>query len=293
MIRDDFGIERSDQEGFYMRFRATRPSGFPVGVFLGAICVVLAIGGGAAPTRAAPLVRDWKTVRIGIDTFDPPFSTIDPEQGPAGFDVAIAKTLCDRMKVHCEFVPATRDALVADLLARRSDAVVASLPMTDDLRRTVDFTDRYHSSSGRFVTTAIGGLTDTSPESLRNKAVGALAGSRFATYLNDAYGPHGTIVKLYKTETEAYADLREGRISAYFGSAIRLYHWFSDGTGGRCCRFVGPDVRNPHALGNGAGIAVRKEDGDLRDMFNKALADILRDGTYEKVNAAYFTFLIY
>jgi polar amino acid transport system substrate-binding protein len=242
---------------------------------------------------AAPAAKDWKTVRIGIDGFNPPFSSIDPDQGPAGFDVAIAKALCDRIKARCDFVPAARGALLGDLQTRRSDAVVASLAITDERRKTVDFTDKYYTLTARFAVARTSGLTDVSIDTLRGKMIGAVEGSTFATYLTDIYGAKGAIIKLYHTDAEAESDLRSGHVSAVFGSSIQLYRWFEDGPGGRCCRFVGPEIRSPKILGDGAGIAIRKEDGDLRELFNKALADILRDGTYEKINAMYFNFLIY
>jgi polar amino acid transport system substrate-binding protein len=136
-------------------------------------------------------------------------------------------------------------------------------------------------------------LTAISPEALRGKSVGAIEGTQYATYLADVYAPKGATVKLYRTEADARTDLRDGNIAALFGGAIRLYRWLDEGASGRCCRFLGPSVRSPKILGEGAGIAIRKEDGDLREMFNRALADILRDGTYDKINAMYFNFLIY
>ena len=247
----------------------------------------------AVPSLAAPPLKDWRTVRIGIDSANPPFSSVSPDQVPSGFDVAIAKALCDHMKVTCIFVPEARDALLPALLLRRSDAVVSSVLITEDGKKAVDFTDKYYSMAARFAVTTASGLTDISPDAMQSKSVGAVQGSRFAVYLTEVYAPKGAIVKLYKTEAEAFADMRDGRLNALLGGAIRLYRWFDEGTGGRCCRFAGPDIRNLKYLGEGAGIAIRKEDGELRDMFNKALADILRDGTYEKVNAGYFNFLVY
>ena len=46
-------------------------------------------------------------------------------------------------------------------------------------------------------------------------------------------------------------------------------------------------------FGEGAGIATRKEDQDLVDMFNKAIAEIVADGTYKKINDKYFPYSIY
>jgi polar amino acid transport system substrate-binding protein len=257
------------------------------------LAMIILASATVSSSMAAPVVKDWKTVRIGIDSFNPPFSSIDPDQGPNGFDVAMARTLCERIKARCDFVPAARGALLGDLMARRSDAVIASMAITDERRKTVDFTDKYYTITGRFAVSRTSGIADVSTEKMRGKAIGAAEGSPFATYVTEVYGAKGAIVKLYRTDSEAEADLRAGRLAVVFGSAIRLYRWFDEGTSGQCCRFVGPEIRSPKVLGEGAGIAIRKEDGDLRELFNRAIADILRDGTYEKVNAMYFNFLIY
>lgn len=255
--------------------------------------LVLAVAGLTAAALAAPPAKDPKSVRIGIDRAHPPFSWIDPEQGPQGFDVAIAKALCARMQMQCEFIADTRDALVGNLLARRTDAVVASLPITDEAKKTVDFTDRYEAISGRFVMARSTEITDPSPEALKDKIVGVLAGSRYLRYLDAVYAPHGVIVRTVPTVDALHTEIQAGRVQAIFGDGIEFYRWFEAASGARCCRFVGAAVKDAKWLGDGAGIAVRREDQGLRDAFNRALADIRRDGSYEKLNAAYLPFLLY
>ena len=61
------------------------------------------------------------------------------------------------------------------------------------------------------------------------------------------------------------------------------------GDDGQCCAFVGEAVVKDDLI----GIAIRKEDSDLKAMFNKAIAEIVADGTYETINEKYFPFSIY
>lgn len=244
-------------------------------------------------SSAAPAAKDPKSLRIGIDRAHPPFSWIDPEQGPQGFDVAIAKALCARMQVQCEFVADTRDALIGNLLARRTDAVVASLPVTEEARKSVDFTDRYESVAGRFVVARGSEIADPTPEMLKDKVVGVLAGSRYLRYLDAVYAPRGVIVRALTSVDALHTELQAGRVQAIFGDPVELYLWFETGAGGRCCRFAGASVKDAKWLGDGAGIAVRREDQGLREALSRALGDIRRDGSYEKLNAAYLPFLLY
>jgi len=62
-----------------------------------------------------------------------------------------------------------------------------------------------------------------------------------------------------------------------------------------CCEWkvdVDP-VKYVKYFGEGAGIAIRPEDKDLVEMFNKAIDAIVADGTYAKINEKYFPFSIY
>jgi polar amino acid transport system substrate-binding protein len=254
---------------------------------------VLAITGLTAAVLAAPAAKDPKSLRIGIDRAHPPFSWIDPEQGAQGFDVAIGKALCARMQVNCEFIADTRDALIGNLLARRTDAVIASLPITDEAKKTIDFTDRYEAASGRFVMARSTEIAEPTPEALKDKIVGVLVGSRYLRYLDAIYAPRGVIVRTLATPDALHTELQAGRIQAIFDDPVELYGWFDTGSGARCCRFVGTAVKDAKWLGDGAGIAVRREDQGLRDAFNRALSEIRRDGSYEKLNAAYLPFLLY
>ena len=60
-----------------------------------------------------------------------------------------------------------------------------------------------------------------------------------------------------------------------------------------CCELVGtlPIVDEIHGVGTGVGL--RKEDQDLKEMFNKALATIRANGKYKAINDKYFSFDAY
>ena len=62
---------------------------------------------------------------------------------------------------------------------------------------------------------------------------------------------------------------------------------------GKGYQFIGPDLSDPRWFGEGAGIAIRKQDTDLVEKFNAAIAKIRSDGTYQKIQAKYFDFNVY
>ena len=64
------------------------------------------------------------------------------------------------------------------------------------------------------------------------------------------------------------------------------------GPGGEAFELVGAEIRDP-TLGEGAGIAVRKEDTDLLALLSRAIAGVRADGTYERISRRYFSYDIY
>ncbi len=62
---------------------------------------------------------------------------------------------------------------------------------------------------------------------------------------------------------------------------------------GKDFEFTGPSFSGSKWFGFGAGIAVRKQDPELRDAFNTAIDAIRADGTYDRIRSAHFGFDIY
>jgi len=229
-----------------------------------------------------------KKVRIGTEGAYPPFNSVDSSGQLVGFDIDISKALCAKMKVECTFVAQDWDGIIPALLAKKFDAIVASMSITDERKQKVAFTDPYYLTPGNFIAPKDTKITDISPAALKGKTIGAQSSTTGSTYLEDKY--KDSDIKLYATQDEANADLQSGRLDAVLADKFVLYEWLEKTDAGKCCKFVGPDLKDVNP--QGTGIAVRKEDNELREMLNKAIKDIVADGTYQKINAKYFPFPI-
>jgi len=225
-----------------------------------------------------------EVLRIGTEGAYPPFNQIDPSGELIGFDIDIAQALCNNMKVTCEFVRQDWDGIIPGLLARKYDAIVASMSITEERRQAVAFTDPYVSNKLRFVA-AEGAELD--PANLKGKVIGAQRATISASYLED-HPIKGAKVKLYDTQENAYLDLASGRVDALLADMLVSWEWLNS-EAGRGFAFLG----EPIDLGDRFGIAVRKGDTELLARLNTALAEIIADGTYEELNAKYFPFPIY
>ena len=230
--------------------------------------------------------KDWKTVRIGIEAAYPPFNGYNANNELVGFDYDIGLALCAKMGVECTFVAQDWDGMIPALLAGKYDAIVSSMSITDERKEVVDFTDKYYTNALTFVAPKDTDITDVSPAGMAGKTLGAQGSTVSAQFLEENYGDAD--VKLYPTQDDAYLDLASGRLDAVLADVGPSNLWLSSADGA-CCAFLGDAVVKDDLV----GIAIRKDDADLKEMFNKAIADIVADGTYAGINAKYFPFSIY
>ena len=229
--------------------------------------------------------KDWTTVRIGSEGAYPPFNSIDSNNELQGFDIDIAKALCEKMQVECTFVTQDWDGMIPALTSGKYDAIIASMSITDERKQVIDFTDKYYTNSLTFVASDESGFTAVGPADLAGKTLGAQSSTVSATFLEENYGESD--IKLYPTQDEVNLDLVAGRIDMLFVDKLPGLEWLKTADGGNY-EFVGTDLPT-----DGVGAGVRQADTDLRDQISEAIVAIKADGTYDKINAKYFPFSIW
>mgnify|MGYP001327155819 CR=1 FL=1 len=255
-----------------------------------ALAAVVALGIGALGAGTA-LAKDWKKLRIATEGAYPPFNEVGPDGKLKGFDIDIANALCAELKVECEITTHDWDGMIPALIARKFDAIVASMSITEERKKKVDFTDKYYQTPARYVAKK-GSSIEISAQGLKGKRIGVQRETIHDRYATDNYGNVAQIVR-YGTQDEANLDLSAGRVDLLLADSIALKTGFLDTAAGKDFAFVGPELRDPKWFGEGAGIAVRKEDDDLKRMLNQAIAAIRKNGTYDRIAGKYFDFDVY
>ncbi|MAK89773.1 MAG: amino acid ABC transporter [Oceanospirillaceae bacterium] len=239
----------------------------------------------AVSCATAPFALAGDKIRIATEGAYAPFNMVSSSGELIGFDVDIAKALCAEMKADCEIVAQDWDGIIPALLARKYDAIIASMSITEDRLKVVDFSNKYYSNVLAFVGPA-GKTMDTSKAGLKGLVLGAQRSTIAGQTLEDNYGDV-VDVKLYDTQDNAYLDLAAGRIDGILSDKFPAYDWLQTEDGAKF-EFKGEDLD----IDDEIGIAIRKGD-KLKEKLNKALDAIVANGTYKEINAKYFPFDIY
>ena len=225
-------------------------------------------------------------LKIGTEGAFPPFTMLNAQGEAVGFDLDIAKVLCERIGAECEVVLFDWDGMIPALNAKKFDMLAASMSVTEERKNAIDFTDHYYTNKLQFVAPkSVDFKTDE--KSLKGKIIGAQRATLAGTWLEDNLDDVVDI-KLYDTQENAYLDLASGRIDAMLADTFVQWEWLKSDAG-QDFEFKGESVFDDDKI----AIGLRKGNDDLRMRLNKALAEIRADGTYEKINAKYFPFSIY
>ena len=119
--------------------------------------------------------NEWNKIRIGVEGAYPPFSEVAPDGTLKGFDIDIARALCEEIGTECVLVPQDWDGIIPALLARKYDAIIASMSITPERKKKVAFSDKYYNSPAKFARKKGSGIT-ISKAGLKGKTVGVQRG---------------------------------------------------------------------------------------------------------------------
>ena len=268
---------------------------------LSVLSIALAAGGALAQGKK------WETVKIATEGAYEPWNFTGPGGKLEGFEIDLANDLCARMKVKCEIVAQDWDGIIPALQAKKYDAIMAGMSITDERKKTIDFAGPYAAGPNGFLVAkdsalakmpgtgqafnlstqqaaAEKAIADLKPV-LKGKTIGVQTSTIHANFA-DKYLKDVVEIREYKTTEQHDLDLAAGRIDAVLADATALNGTlrkpeFKDYV------LVGPSITGG-LLGPGVGAGIRKEDTDLKTMFNEAIAAAKADGTIKSLSEKWF-----
>ena len=281
------------------------PAAWPAAAL--ALCVVMALhpfGGmafgqavGAEPPVQVPGFWDPRrrperpdlgrvvVIRFLTEVDYPPFNFAGPDGNPQGFNVDLARMMCEELKVACTIQMRRFETLLAALNENRGDGVIASIAVTPEMRAKVDFTDPYYRTPGRFVARRDFPI-DPLPEKLEGKKVAVVAGTAHEAYLKALFTE--AELRPYPSAEVARLALRQGDVDLLFGDAVSLAFWLNGTDSANCCAFRGGPYMDSRYFGEGVGIAVKKNNETIRLALNWALFRVWEQGHFTDLWLRYF-----
>ncbi|MFL7905599.1 octopine/nopaline transport system substrate-binding protein [Azospirillum baldaniorum] len=268
------------------------------------IVAALALGAIVAVAGTAAEAKDWKKIRIATEGAYAPWNATDPSGKLIGFEPDLALELCKKMKAECEIVAQDWDGMIPAIQQGKYDAIMAAMSITDEREKVITFAGPYGTEPSMFGTmknsplakatfpgerydlskddpkAAIAALADA----LKGKTVGVQTSTIQANFMEKLLPQ--VAVRTYDKLDNAGIDMAAGRVDAIFGdrSAVDAILKADAGNG---MTLFGPAFARG-VLGKGVGVGLRKADGDLKELFNKAIAEANQDGTITKLSTQHF-----
>ncbi|MFN3348443.1 transporter substrate-binding domain-containing protein [Pseudorhodoplanes sp.] len=225
-------------------------------------------------------------IRFMTETDYPPFNYANQDGHPVGFNVDLARLICEELKVVCTIQMRRFDTLVPALNENRGEAVIASLAVNKETRKVMDFTDPYYRVPARFAALKAVASPVLKPEQLEGKKIAVVGGSAHEAYLKSLFTEAQPVA--YLTADATRDALRRGEVDYVFGDGIALSFWINGTDSGGCCAFAGGPFFEGRYFGEGVGIAVRKGNDTLRQALNYALFRLWEKGRFTDLWLRYF-----
>ncbi|MBX5476338.1 MAG: basic amino acid ABC transporter substrate-binding protein [Clostridia bacterium] len=216
-------------------------------------------------------------ITFATDGAYPPDEFTDQNGQLVGFDIDLGKAIAKELGVQYDVKIVEWDGIIPGLVTGKYDAILSSMNDTEERRQQVDFID--YISMGQVIVVKAGNPKNIqSLDDLKGKTIAVQTGTTNADVAKDI---EGTNVKLFDTFTDALLAVSNGQADAsILDEPVARYY-------GK----TAPDryvvVGQPF---NEApmGIAIRKNQPNLKKAIEDALNKLKSDGTYDKIYADWF-----
>lgn len=225
-----------------------------------------------------------RPLRIAFDVPYEPFEYKTPDGELTGFEVELAKAMCQEMARECDFVVQAWDGIIPGLLARKYDAIMSSMSITEDRAKRVLFSDPYYRTPGAWFAKKDTNVDVTDKSAMKGQVVGVQRGTTMDKYVTENMNDLVEI-KRYTTADDMTLDLESDRLDLVFVDYPVGEEYFLSKDGYK-------EVGEPVKLGKGVAVAMRKRDKELAKAINAALKTLKNDGTYNAIMQRYFDYSI-
>jgi polar amino acid transport system substrate-binding protein len=238
-----------------------------------------------------PDLSQVRAIRFLTEDDYPPFHFQGPDGQLTGFNVDLARAICEELKIACTIQSRRWDTLLDSLSEGRGDAVIASLKNTEEARRKALLSLPYYRTPGRFVARIDAGIADATAAALKDRRIAVVEASAHASFVTGFF-PAARVTQARDLD-EALRLLADGKVESVFADGVALSLFLNAEAGRACCRFLGGPFHESRFFGEGVVIALRKDAPQLKRAVDYALFRLAENGVYEDLLLKYFPVRFY
>ncbi|WP_297427564.1 ABC transporter substrate-binding protein [Clostridium sp.] len=233
---------------------------------------IMIVGCGKAKEDSLSRVRAAKKLTVVGSGGYPPFNFIKDGK-VVGFDVDTGEEIAKRLGVQLNYVTSDWDGLIEGLRSGRYDGILGSMAITDERQKVVDFTVPYYYSGAQLFVKKDSGIKDTSE--MKGKTIAVATGT---SYVDDVKGL-GAEPALYQDDNATFMELLNGRVDGVITDRLVGLNAVKKLEGGNNIVAAGNLLRTEEM-----GIAINKNDKELREEINKIIKQMHEDGTLKSIS---------
>lgn len=222
-------------------------------------------------------IEESNELNVAFEGTYPPFNFTNDKDEFQGFDVDISNEIAKRLGVEANFIATKWDGLIGGLKADKFDIIIGQMSVTEERKKSVDFTDPYV-ITGSVLITREDTNDITKLEDIKGKKVGVGGGTTFEEVANSV---EGADVKLYKAVSDYIQDLTNKRLDVIINDQLLISYNIQEQN---LPIKIASDILNKDEI----GMAVNKGNEDFLEKVNTALSEMKEDGTYNEIYKKWF-----
>ena len=232
-----------------------------------ALCMILCFAGCGKKTD--------NVLTMGTNAAFPPYEYVDDNGDIVGIDAEIAAALAEKLGMELEIKDMEFDSLITACAGGSIDVVLAGMTVTDERKESVNFSDSYATGIQVIIVKEDSDIADA--DGLEGKLIGVQSGTTGDIYCTDDYGQDN--VKQYANGALAIEALKNGQVDCVIidNEPATAFVAANEGLKILETEYVTEDY----------AIAIAKENTDLLEKINDAMAELKADGTIDKIVSKY------
>ena len=215
--------------------------------------------------------KEDNVLTMGTNAAFPPYEFVDDDGNIVGIDAEIAAAIAEKLGMELEIKDMEFDSLITACAGGSVDVVLAGMTVTDERKESVNFSDSY--ATGIQVIIVKDDSEIATVDDLEGKTIGVQAGTTGDIYCTDDYGQD--YVKQYNNGALAVAALNNDQVDCVIIDNEPAKNFVAANEGLK--------ILDTEYVTEDYAIAIAKENTELLEKINTAMAELKADGTIDKI----------